>query len=162
MNSKAPLRTSYNGPPLSGTLYSILFLLPQLMISIGPGIIYTTSKIIQPKVLPDEKFNWWYENIHIPDMLASGVVSAAWRFKNLNPKSEIPYLAVYKIPDMAALQTPAFKSVRQAHESLPDGGPAHRYVNFDTRYYQLIQIFETEENSMGMYKPRTLETLRSC
>jgi len=134
MASEPPLRTSYSGPPLS-----------------GPGIIYTTSKLVKPDELSLETYNWWYENVHVPDLLATTVVSAAFRFKNMNPNSETPYLAVYIVPDLGALQGVAFKSVKQTHECLPGGGPAHRFVNFDTRYYQLIQEFEIGQHPLGAF-----------
>lgn len=134
MPSNTPKRTAYTGPPMS-----------------GPGIIYTTSKIVKPEELSPEKFNWWYENVHIRDLLATGVVSRAFRFKNNNASADTPYLAIYVLEDMAALQQAAFKSVPQTHESLPGGGPAHRFVDFDTRYYQLIQKFEVEEHPTGEF-----------
>jgi hypothetical protein len=89
--------------------------------------------------------------VHVPDLLATTVVSRAFRFKNMNPNSDLPYVAIYIVPDLGALQRIAFKSLKQTHECLPGGGPAHRFVDFDTRYYQLIQEFETGQHGLGAF-----------
>jgi hypothetical protein len=107
----------------------------------GPGIIYTPSKIADP-TLSLEQFNNWYENVHFKDLLSTGLVKSVSRFKSINPDAEWPYLAIYVLEDMGALQRTGFKSVSIPHESLPDGGPIIKFVDFDTRFYQLVQKVE--------------------
>ena len=125
MSSWPPKRTTYTGPSFR-----------------GPGIIYITSRLISPLLSP-ETFNTWYVTVHIPDLLATGAVSSAYRFKALKPTSDAPYLTIYVLPDMGALQKEEakFKAIPMTHASLSDGGPIQKFAEFDTRYYQLIQSF---------------------
>ncbi|KAF2803049.1 uncharacterized protein BDZ99DRAFT_400490 [Mytilinidion resinicola] len=125
----SPTRTVYSGPPLS-----------------GPGILWVNSKITAPDKLSPELFKTWYEEVHIRDIIAAkkGGVLAAWRYQCANPERPAPYLALYSIPDMGVLQTDQFRAVPMGHEMLPEGGPILKFVNFDTRYYKKIQVFEKE------------------
>ncbi|KAF2496741.1 hypothetical protein BU16DRAFT_507377 [Lophium mytilinum] len=134
-----PNRTVYSGPPLS-----------------GPGILWINSKITAPDKLSPELFKTWYEEAHIPDIIGAkkGSVLAAWRYQCANPERPAPYLALYSIPDLAFLQTAEFRAVPMVHEMLPEGGPIHKFANFDTRYYKKIQVFEKEGKTRpGMSRP---------
>jgi len=124
-----PTRTVYSGPPLT-----------------GPGILWINSKIIAPDKLSPELFKTWYEEVHIPDIIAAkpGGVLAAWRYKCANPERPAPYLALYSIPDLAFLQTDEFRAVPMVHEMLPEGGPIHKFASFDARYYKKTQVYEKE------------------
>jgi hypothetical protein len=117
-----PNRTDYEGEPLS-----------------GPGILWINSRITDPAMTP-EAFTRWYEQIHIPDIIAAkpGGVVASWRYQALNPRSA-PYLAVYKVPDMGFLQSAEFKAIPMVHPSLPGGGPIHRFAEFDARFLRLVE-----------------------
>lgn len=121
------VRTSYNGPPLT-----------------GPGIIWTNSVPLPP--LSEGVFNEWYEKHHIPDIRKAkpgptGCV-AAWRFKSRDAARTRPYLAIYLLPDLSFLQSSEFGQVQMHHDLLPEGGPVQKYADFDTRYYRLIQSFD--------------------
>jgi hypothetical protein len=120
-------RTAYNGPPLS-----------------GPGIIWTASKLEATDKVPPELFKKWYETVHIPEIIAvkPGGVVAASRYQCMDPERAAPYLAVYSLPDLGYLQTPEFKSVSMSDPMLPEGGPVHKFVAFDTRFYQRVQVVE--------------------
>lgn len=91
-------------------------------------------------------FDHWYQEVHIPEIIAAkpgrqGCV-AAWRFECQDSSRLRPFLALYSVPDMAFIQSPEFGGIRQTHEMLPDGGPSQKFVDFDTRFYQRIQVFE--------------------
>ncbi|KAF2112091.1 hypothetical protein BDV96DRAFT_649452 [Lophiotrema nucula] len=125
-----PNRTAYTGPPLK-----------------GPGIMWVNSVPKPP--LSDEAFNRWYEEVHIPDIIRAksgndGCI-AAWRFKCQDPARRRPYLALYSVPDISFVQSPEFGRISQYHHSLPEGGPSQKFVDFDTRFYQRVQVFEKPE-----------------
>lgn len=82
-------------------------------------------------------------------MLKTGAISQVFRFKNNKLDTDAPNLVIYVLEDMSKLQTPAFKALPQTHSSLPGGGPIQRFVDFDTRYYQLFQTFQTEDHCSG-------------
>lgn len=119
-------RTTYDGPKLS-----------------GPGIFYSTSRISKPDQLSVEAYNKWYNEVHIRDVLATGGVTTAFRFRNANPKADRPYLAIYHVPDLGVIQTEKFKSVPMTSDLLPNGGPCHDHIDFDTRFYKLEQDYNT-------------------
>lgn len=127
-----PNRTAYSGPPLS-----------------GPGIIWVNS---MPKTsLPEDTYNEWYQAVHIPDIIRAepgkGGCIAAWRFKCRDASRLRPYLALYSVPDMGFVQSAGFQKVSQYSEMLPDGGPSQKFVDFDTRFYQRVQVLESRGES---------------
>ncbi|KAH7138556.1 hypothetical protein B0J11DRAFT_424236 [Dendryphion nanum] len=133
-----PNRTVYSGPALY-----------------GPGIMWVNSVPKAP--LAHSAFNEWYQAVHIPDIVSakppnsSGCV-AAWRYKCQDGSRRRPYLALYSIPDMSFVQSAAFSTISQNHEMLPEGGPSQRYVDFDTRFYRQVQIYEKHKGSNGLGK----------
>jgi len=132
MSNPTSPRLGYTGPPLS-----------------GPGLITSNSNIIKPKLLSDELFNKWYDTVHIPDVLATGAVTAAYRFRNADQEAQKPYLAVYFVPDLAITQSEAFKSIPMTHDLLPNGASIHTLVHFDTRFYSFTQEDVKEELESG-------------
>lgn len=122
-----PNRTSYSGPPLS-----------------GPGIMWVNSTPKPP--LSDEIFNKWYQDIHIPDIVRAKPgdtgCPAAWRFKCQNKGRLRPYLALYSVSDMSFIQSQEFARISQYHNILPEGGPSQRFVDFDTRFYRRLNVYE--------------------
>lgn len=104
----------------------------------GPGLLYVNSKITDIELSP-ELFKKWYEQDHIPDIFVSGTISAAFRYRSTTPDSvERPYLALYPLKDVSALESPEFKSIRVHSDVLPggrDGAPIFHYVDFAVRYY---------------------------
>jgi hypothetical protein len=117
-----PARAPYSGPPLS-----------------GPGIFLSASRITNP-ILSDAAFNKWYNEVHIRDVLATGGVSRATRFREANPNAKSHYLALYTVPDLSVILSDEFKKIPMTHESLPEGRSIHEMVNFDTRFYSFVQV----------------------
>jgi hypothetical protein len=132
MSESSSPRLGYSGPPLS-----------------GPGLITSYSNITKPEILSDSLFNTWYNTVHIPDVLATGAVSAAYRFRQADPESPKPYAAVYLVRDLAAIESKAFKSIPMTHPSLPNGASIHTLAHFDTRFYSLTQEHVKEEQEPG-------------
>ena len=122
----------------------------------GPGIIFAMSKIIDPSALSIDTFHTWYKNVHIPDVLATGCVSSATRFKTLDPDAEYPYLVIYKVSDLGVLQSDAFKAIPHAHESLPGGKSIYEFVKFRHPFYKLTQTFEPNKGPEGKRTDRTV------
>lgn len=125
-------RLGYTGPALS-----------------GPGLITSYSNITKPEILSDPLFNTWYNTVHIPDVLATGAVTAAYRFRQADPDSPKPYMAVYFVPDLAAVESEAFKGIPMTHSLLPDGASIHTLAHFDTRFYSLTQEHVRDEQESG-------------
>lgn len=133
-----PNRTDYEGEPLS-----------------GPGILWINSKVTDPATLSVNAFERWYEDIHIPDIIAAkpGGVVASWRYKCQDSSRKAPFLAVYRVPDMSFLQSSEFKSIPMVHPTLPDNGPIHRYADFDARFLGHVESWSSKDASSGSKFP---------
>ncbi|QDS70905.1 hypothetical protein FKW77_006333 [Venturia effusa] len=123
----------------------------------GPGLITSHSNITKPEAFSDDQFNTWYNNVHIPDVLATGAVTAAYRFHHADPESPKPYMAVYFVPDLSAIQSEGFQSIPMTHSSLPDGVSMHALAHFDTRIYSFTQEHvKDEQEPAGLPYPNLL------
>jgi hypothetical protein len=105
----------------------------------GPGLGVAFARIIDP-ALSEAAFHEWYNQIHVPDVIETGAVSAAWRVKSLDPKDPWPYAAVYRLEEFGKLAELA--KLRMTGDMLPDGRPANDFVEFDIRWYTPWQKFD--------------------
>jgi hypothetical protein len=123
-------RTDYEGPPLS-----------------GPGVLWINSRITDTASLSVDAFATWYENIHIPDIIAAkpGGILASWRYQCTDKDRPAPFLAVYKVPDLAFLQSPEFKAIPMTHPTLHENGPIHRFAQFDSRFMGHVETWKRND-----------------
>ncbi|KAK0708050.1 hypothetical protein B0H67DRAFT_326711 [Lasiosphaeris hirsuta] len=112
-----------------------------------PGLVFVQSKIKSTDMLSPEVFKKWYEEAHIPDLLASPAsgVGAAARYIAADVHDEsaargFPYLAVYPEVDLnwIASDECTFLKVPLHHSILP--APSHA-------------IFDVADFQMGAYEP---------
>lgn len=71
---------------------------------LSKGIRFVLTNCKDPS--REAEFNDWYNQVHLPDMLSSGLVSHATRYQNAAPQPGEPnYLAIYEIDkeDMEAI-----------------------------------------------------------
>lgn len=129
-----PNRTDYEGPELT-----------------GPGILWINSKVTDPDTLPVDKFTRWYEDVHIPDIIAArpGGIISSWRYQCADAGRAAPFLAVYKCPNMGFIQSTEFKSIPMTHPTLPDNGPIHRYADFDARFLKHVETWSSPDATDG-------------
>lgn len=104
----------------------------------GPGIFASLSKITDDS-LSDETFNKWYSQVHIPDVIETGVITKAYRYRSKNPNAERPYLAIYTCPDMTVIGGEKMKGIPMTSDLFPDGKSCHDLASFDTRFYSTTQ-----------------------
>ncbi|KAF2401682.1 hypothetical protein EJ06DRAFT_547970 [Trichodelitschia bisporula] len=117
----------------------------------GPGLLIARSRITSPE-LSEDVFERWYNEVHIPDVLAVGTISAAYRFRNSNPAAEVPYLAVYTVPEFSKVDMGKLGALPMAHEMLPGGGTITDFVDIDSQFYKLTQE-EAQKLSQDAYFP---------
>jgi hypothetical protein len=124
-----------------------------------PGFIYALTNPTHPD-LNHERFNKWYDEVHVPDVVNSGMAELALRYKNLNPDAKYQYLAVYRIPDLGFMADPEkMKAIRTNHELLPGkngggGGLLNEVADVGIKVLQQIQQFEPGfETKTGKKKP---------
>ncbi len=105
-----------------------------------PGILFATSRISDDS-LDGETFRKWYEDVHIPDVLATSGVDTAFRFKALDTEqAERPYLALYLFRDLEWLSTGEYFKVPLTSDLLPNQSKHISDVaDFDMRFYQTLR-----------------------
>ncbi|KAH9203624.1 hypothetical protein DL95DRAFT_377594 [Leptodontidium sp. 2 PMI_412] len=118
----------------------------------GPGIIYVRSKLVRTDVLDEETYIKWYEKDHIPDILEKTPIKSAFRFSNVDPKADRPYLLMYPMENLAAIHGEGFKMLNVNSDFMPDKGAPYDYADLDFRDYKLIQKYNPTGNSEGKTK----------
>lgn len=116
----------------------------------GVGMMYVQSAITSPE-LTEKTFWKWYDDIHIKEILEDfdGAVTSAIRYKNVDPKAEMPYLSTYEVPDIAYLVTPKFGSISVKSDLLPGSGVCYEVADFDQRYYNAREVQEHANKGKG-------------
>ena len=108
------------------------------------GLVWVNSKITNTSAITPSNFSKWYEEVHVPDMLKAGV-KTAFLYKNIDPKADRPWFALYLIPEMALLSTKEFGAIPMTSDFFDI--PSKRgdeVADFDGRVYEFIQSYEKE------------------
>jgi hypothetical protein len=125
------------------------------------GLMFVGSKIINPKI-SDAKYNKFYNDEHLPDVLAfftkHGIDNAfALRYKNTTNRHEyMPYLALYPLPDKQWIFSPDQKQFAEDTKKSKILGVDNiwEHLEFHFRPYEKIQNFEGFENASKTGKDR--------
>ncbi|KAI0025055.1 hypothetical protein F4780DRAFT_768375 [Xylariomycetidae sp. FL0641] len=125
-----------------------------------PGLRFVSSRIIDPKKLPDDQYNRFYNEEHLPHVLSAGRSKLALRYKSVSPSSPLPYLALYPIEDYETMGTPeARKFEKEARKSRTLGvDDIFDLIHFEMKPYEKIQSYEAygHEKQTGRDRGRTL------
>lgn len=78
----------------------------------------------------EEDFNRWYDEVHLPEILACPGFRSSTRFECV--AGEPRYVAIYELDDERALTTPEMAAVRGWGDQFP------RVRNFHERVYRQI------------------------
>lgn len=109
----------------------------------NPGLLFAASRVKNPKT-SDEKYNRFYNDEHLPDVLTRKAITLALRYKNANQESKRPYLALYPLDDLSSLGSPEMVNLGEETKisRTLDGEDINDHMEFDARPYQKIQTFE--------------------
>jgi len=121
------------------------------------GLLWVASKISDPAETSPFTFNTWYNDTHIPDVLATSEVKTASRYQNIDPAGERQYLALYPVSDVDWLSSEEFGSIAISHEvfrTKGKSGSVFEVADFDTRIYEFVHGFEAEGVKSGMCIPK--------
>ncbi|KAK4191043.1 hypothetical protein QBC35DRAFT_488062 [Podospora australis] len=111
------------------------------------GIILVRSRISSPLLTP-ETFKKWYEEVHIPDVLATGKVRFALRYRAVDEEGAaggLPFLAIYHLDDMSWLHEDdcTFWKIPLHSDILPEGAATiFDVAQFDTAFYTTFGYIE--------------------
>lgn len=123
-----------------------------------PGLLWAYSK---PKSsFLEADYNAWYTDHHIHHVVDAGLSNLAIRYKNVSPDAKWPYLAVFRLPDVAKLQDKKFMgSIPTTHELLPEEMAWSDAMEVDIRPFTLLQKFEGQipkEGTRGKALPTVM------
>ncbi|KAF9877117.1 putative alpha/beta hydrolase [Colletotrichum karsti] len=119
----------------------------------GPGLLFVNSKITRPGLIDEDAFFKWYDDDHIVEILQTSGIQSAFRFKDVTGSdADRPFLAMYPMKDIAFTQTKEFRNISVHSEMLPHGGPVYDIADFDTRYYNLVQVIDPTKKGRGSVK----------
>jgi hypothetical protein len=131
-----------------------------------PGLVLVQSRPTHPE-LTDAVFNDWYSNEHIQDMAKSGLTDLIVRYKNLNSSAKWPYLAIYRVPDVAKLQDPkVMGAITPTSQKLPGktkgskGGAYKDVMDMETLAWARVQTFEGQIPKAGRGKGLATATVQ--
>jgi len=110
----------------------------------GPGIIVVRFKLRDSSDISQDLLEKWYDEVHIPDVLTTGGVKSAWRWKAADPEYGNQNMVLYKLPDLAFMQDPKFQSIPITSDLLPSGEPMTKHTEFEIRTYSLVQLYQLE------------------
>lgn len=130
-----------------------------------PGLLFVTARITDPSKTTDSQFNKMYNEEHLPDVLnyKTKVTDLALRYKNTDPTSARPYLALYPLEDAAFFSTNTLQQLTEdtKHSVTYGGQDITDFVHFDARPYAKIQTFEgppsgnvNDDDKTGKKPPR--------
>jgi hypothetical protein len=112
----------------------------------NPGLLFVAARISDPSKSTDEQFNKFYSEEHFPDVLnyKTKITSLALRYKNTDPSSERPYLALYPLEDTSWFSSGIREQLREEtkHSKTYNGANVIDFIHFDARLYKKIQSFE--------------------
>jgi hypothetical protein len=103
----------------------------------GPGLLYVNSAISRSDILTEETYMKWYDQDHIAEIMETSGIKTAYRYINIDPQADKPYLAFYPMADLAFTQSAEFKKIRVKSDILPGTGICYDLADIDVRYYGL-------------------------
>jgi len=114
------------------------------------GILWAASKIKNTDSVSPATYGKWYNEVHVPDVLKTSQIHSAFRYKNIDPSSERPYLALYPVGDTNFVDSKEFAEIPVTSDLFPGGRSVYEFADMDARFYDPVQYFEREGAPAGM------------
>jgi len=108
------------------------------------GLLLVFSRLKEGSDISSVDFQRWYDEVHLPDVLATSGIKEGYRYNNVLPNAGWQFLALYPVSDVAFLGTPEFDAI-PSHGKHVFKGSATDHAEFELRFYELIQIFEPRD-----------------
>ena len=129
----------------------------------GAGVLWVSSKIVEPGKLSVKEFDNWYENVrlhlhihrkkettpasihqtispnthqeHALEVLSLPGIPSGIRYAATSPPASSPHLITYEFPDLSYTTTPAFQAVANQALSQQLIDRIYAHASFDIRFY---------------------------
>lgn len=113
------------------------------------GLLIAHTKPKHPD-LTDETFNKWYDTVHLQDVINGGLGDLAVRYKSLDPSTKLPYIALYRVPDLSFLaDTEKMGAIPKTSDMLPPPHDWQEVLDHDVRGYVRVQTYEGPNGNNG-------------
>ncbi|KAF2707031.1 hypothetical protein K504DRAFT_436215 [Pleomassaria siparia CBS 279.74] len=113
----------------------------------GPGIIQSFITIPKTSLLSQDVVEKWLDDVYIPALVETGVITSAWRFTSANPNYEKPLMSIYKVPELRDVQAGKLQDINRTSDTFPTNGPLEHFVESESRILGLEQLYETSTQS---------------
>jgi hypothetical protein len=116
----------------------------------GPGIMQTFMKLKPESKLSQETLDKWWQEEYLPKVLDTGIITSARTWKAADPKYEYQNMILYQVPDLAAAQSRELSNIPRTSDSFPTDGPVDDFIEFESRIFSKVQLYEATPQSEGM------------
>ncbi|KAH3974198.1 hypothetical protein HBI56_088340 [Parastagonospora nodorum] len=124
----------------------------------GPGILFVRSRISSP-LLSEPTFLHWYDDDHIPEVVATSGIKSGFRYVDVNKTSpngnednKTPFLACYPMKKLEFMLGEEFKGINVTSEILPGNGVIYDLADMDVRFLGLVgKMGEKEEQGPAKF-----------
>jgi len=124
----------------------------------GPGILFVRSRISSP-LLSEPTFLHWYDDDHIPEVVATSGIKSGFRYVDVNKTSPdgddanaTPFLACYPMDRIEFMLSEEFKTINVASEMLPGSKVIYDLAHMDVRFLGLVGKTGRREGVVGPAK----------
>jgi hypothetical protein len=114
------------------------------------GLMWVNSRITSPTSISVPKYLEWYQNEHIPDVIATKQISSAIQYSSINASDSHPYLTLYPVKDINFLGSKEWHNIPTTSGKYFGGGKCYDVAEFDTRFYEFVEEFQKEGAKSGM------------
>jgi hypothetical protein len=117
----------------------------------GPGIMVSFAKLKKNSKLSQETLDKWWKEVYLPKILETGLVESEWTWKAADPNYKHQQMILYKMRDLAPVQAGGLKAdkIPRTSDMFPTDGPVDDFVDYESRIYSLVQLYETEKQPKG-------------
>lgn len=117
----------------------------------NPGIIGAFSKSQAQGSISDKDLMSWYDDIHIPDVIATSGIKTALRFEALNATASWPWLVIYPVDDILFSETGEFDRIPKGGHKELGGRLFTDLAALDLRICRRLGSLEVSNGSQGYY-----------
>jgi hypothetical protein len=119
----------------------------------GPGLLQTFFILPHGSQLPHETLEKWLDETYIPEIIGTGVVQSAWRFKAADSAYEKQHMILYKIPDLAQVKAGKLQEVPKTSDKFPNGGSVLDYSVALSIIFSFVELYPPTNRDEGWSAP---------
>ncbi|CAI6338231.1 unnamed protein product [Periconia digitata] len=113
----------------------------------GPGIMQSFVTLKEGSKITQETLDRWFEEVYVPELIKTGIVTAASIWKAANPAYEKQNMILYEAPDLAPIKQGKLREdhVSRKSDMFPTDGPVDDFVDVESRILAREEYYEIEK-----------------